>query len=169
MLLYGRGDASKVKLFFSSTPIHSNSYIFPQSARTSSLKTWTSTKSLLSFCGWWPKWVFSRCYIPLPKWAGTDSQATAVPTAGTEACQPITRHTGGQDSFWVSSGTGCHNFKEAFLLVKKHQIFIVVGGQKQGISYPDIMLTSLPPWEMFWHFHIKGKGREFLRQKKNLK
>lgn len=82
--------------------IKTHIFFLKQSARTSSLKTWTSTKSLLSFCGWWPKWVFSRCYIPLPKWAGIDSQATAVPTAGTEACQPITKHTGGQDSFWVS-------------------------------------------------------------------
>lgn len=121
-LCYLRGEVMQATLNYSLTHSNFSKFIFfslHQSAGTSPLETWTSTKALLSLCGWLPKSVFTRCCGPLPRGAGTGSQATAGSTAGIEFCQPITRDMGGQDSFWalciwywIPQLTQCHFIHE---------------------------------------------------------
>ena len=81
-----------------------------------------------------PLWVTALSWCSpgaLACWerAGTGSQATAGSTAGTEVCQPITRYTGGRDSFG-SLGRWCWIPQlpegQFHLWMNQCQIFVVV-------------------------------------------
>lgn len=100
-LLLGRGNASKIRLFPSLSPMHSVSDFFaPLYAGIYPLDSWTSTKALF-FVGD----CLSQCSLGAPRLslggAGASSWATLGSTARTEVCMPIICNMSGWDSSWV--------------------------------------------------------------------
>lgn len=158
------GDVGEVKLFSLSTPIHPNSYFFLSSR-------------VLQLLHWKPR---SPQRLSCPSMGNCPGQCSP---GALDHCREgwncFTGYCRVHSWYWglsvyylmhrqarlfpgpLAYGTGSHNsHRGSFICGWINAKFLLLWGrQKRGMSYATVMVMSLPSWEMFWQFHIKGKGK----------